>query len=186
MEYPTKTWEVWDSGFCHFAQIGEDIYGAQKKTDDGVICRELGVADENSYNKKGVFLTKRTPRHLYLFTRTHTENLDSISVWGALYALGTATGDITGNYVLFDAGNKKVPFTIQGPGADLLILNPGGGLVLPFVIGGEYPTLSANKMPYDAKSMSIALELSYTKDDPDFRLYNLILPRAVELKHNIT
>lgn len=182
-----RTWETWENGFYSYTIFNENIICAQR-LDNGVICEEIGVADEKAYNPAGAFITPRTAKEIYIFTRTRIPRLDAITVWGSVYALVTASGTIKGNYVLFDASNTKVPFNLVGQPAGLAILpaDGEGGLAMPIILTGQFPTANIETMPFDANSYSIAIELRQTQDDPDFRIYNIQLPKASAVFNNLT
>jgi hypothetical protein len=185
---PKRCWEVWEVGFCSYSLKGDSIYCAQTKGDTGVIASEFGVADESIYNSSGTFLTSRTAKQVYLYSGSRINRLDQETVWGTLYALATANGTITGNYVMFDKGMAKSEFTLTGHPTTLAILpaDGNGGLVMPIVLQATTPTGTVYPMPFDAKSSAIAIELSSTADDVDFRIYNLQIPRAKEIENNLT
>ncbi len=184
---PEKCWEVWDTGFFAYVIIGENICCLQRKN-DGVVALESGVSDNYIYNKTAAYLSTLTSKGFYLQTRTVLDRIDTISIWGSIYALATSSGPISGNFILFDAGNSKVPFTLTGTEAPVAVLPADGlgGLAMPFILTGEFPTSNIHTMPYDARSSYLAIEISQDYNDRNFRVYNIILPRRSEISHNLT
>ena len=183
-----RTWETWEVGFNYYTVIDGAMVMAQNKSAVGVVAEEFGVADELVYDSKGTFLANRTPKKVYLLSGSRLARLDQQTVWGALYALAIASGEVKGNYVLFDEGNTRIPFTLKTQASNLAILPAAGagGLVMPVVLQAQTPQHTVEPMPYNAKSSAIAIEIEQTADDNDFRIYNLQVPRAVEITDNMT
>jgi hypothetical protein len=116
-------------------------------------------------------------------------DLDTISVWGAVYGLATSSGEITGNIIIFDDNNTKYPFTVVGASAQLAILPSaasGLGLALPFIMGAITPRNTVVPMPFDCRGNCVAIEITQTENDTSFFVYKIQLPRIHREKNNIT
>jgi hypothetical protein len=185
-----QTWEVWENGFASMASYGGGWMGAQSYSTGGQVVKEVGVSDVYCYSRAGAFLdTSILMKQIYGLTRTAIDDLDSITVFGGVWALATSGGDIGGNVIIFDANNSKFPFNIPGVQASLAVLPSqasGLGLVLPFIMAPQYPIGSTSPMPFDARGNSVAIEFSQIADDTQFFLYKLQLPRAKQIKNNLT
>lgn len=185
---PKKTWECWENGFAGMCIYGGAWYGAQS-TATGQVVRESGASDINCFDRTGAFQTVKFVKQAYLLSRTVIDDLDAISVWGAVYALATAGGTINGNIILFDAQNSKYDFSIVGiaPTVALLPSQASGlGLALPFIMSPQYPVGTSNPMPFECRGNSVAIEISQVADDNDFFLYKVQLPRVKQIKNNMT
>ena len=188
---PRYTWECWENGFAGMAIVDENWYGLQNGNDgQAQIVKESGVSDLNCYSRTGTYLQTSLVKQLYIFSRMNIDNLDSITVWGTPYALATCTGTIAGNIVLFDLNYRKFSFSITGVNNSSPAILPsedsGLGLPLPFIMNPQYPLGSCDPISFEARSNSVAVELSYTVDDADFFLYKVQLPKAKQITSNIT
>jgi hypothetical protein len=187
---PKRTWERWENGWAMAALKGGTIYGAQSYAGGGQIVRDAGASDKYCYNRLGAFLSSEMfVKQVYILTRTVIDSLESITVWGQIYALATAGGVISANMIIFDVGNSKFPAEISGVAPTFAVLPPalsGGGIELPFVMAPQYPIGSTMPIPFDARGNSVAIELSQIADDESFFLYALQLPRAKKITNNLT
>ena len=185
-----KTWECWENGFSNQVTIGGTWYGAQSYSDGGQIVKEQGSNDIYCYARTGTFLaTEQLVKQVYILSRTIIDALDSITVWGSVYALATAGGSLSGNLIIFDDNNTKYPFLIKGVNSTTAVLPSeasGGGLILPFIMQPQFPIGTSSPMPFTCRGNSVAMEISQVEDDVNFFIYKIQLPRAKQIKHNLT
>lgn len=184
-----KTWECWETGFNGMAIVSGNFYGGQSVSDGAQIVRESGVSDINCYDRTGTFNTSIFVKQLYLFSKTLIDALDAELIGGPPYALATSGGTINGNLVFFDRDNARYPFTIIGISPAKAILpseSSGLGLELPFVMNPQYPMMTCDPVAFSARGNSVAVEISQVEDDPEFFIYKLQLPRAKEVRNNLT
>lgn len=189
-QYPLKTWECWENGFTYSIVSGGSFLGLQNGSSDAQIIQETGKVDVYCYDRTGTYQSSTAlVKQLYVLSRTFIPNLDSIYIWGSIYALATSSGIINGNIIVFDENNSKFPFEIQGVSSGLAILPSeadGGGLVMPFVLSPQYPVRSNIPGVFNCRSNSVAIEISQSENDEDFFLYKIQLPRAKQETSNIT
>ncbi len=185
-----KTWECWENGFSDMVIYNNQWLGMQSVSTGAQAVKESGVCDTQCYSRLAVWLgSSILIKQNYALTRTVIDDLDSITFWGPPYSLATANGTFEGNIIVFDAGNTKFPFSIQGLAATAAVLPSqasGEGLPLPFVMAPQYPINASDPVSFNCKGNSVAIELSYMSNDPEFFLYKLQLPRAKQVKHNLT
>jgi hypothetical protein len=177
-----KTWECWENGFASMITMGGEWYGAQSIFSGGQLVRETGVTDIYCYDRTGTFQPNIVIKQFYIMSRTIMDNLESITVWGAPYMLATNTGIITGNVIVFDNNNSKYSFSKAAIPQTANVLP----LILPFIMQPIFPIGSSDPISYEARGNSLAIELSYTTDDPDFYLYKVTFPKAKQITSNIT
>jgi hypothetical protein len=188
---PRYTWECWENGFAGMVIYNNTWYGMQNGNDDKAqIVKESGVSDLNCYSRTGAYLQTKFLKQFYIFTRMHIDNLETITVWGTPYGLATCSTGISGYIILFDLNYRKFSFTIAGINNQTTAILPseesGLGLVLPFIMLPQYPTGSCDPISFEARSNSVAIELSYQTDDEEFFLYKMQLPRAQQVTNNMT
>jgi hypothetical protein len=184
-----KTWECWETGFNAMAIVSNNFYGGQSVNDGAQVVRESGVSDVNCYDRTGTFNTVIFKKQIYLFSRTIIDALDAELIGGPPYALATSGGTINGSLVFFDRNNARYPFTIQGISPTKAILpseSSGLGLELPFIMNPQYPLMTCDPVAFAARGNSVAVEISQVEDDDEFFLYKLQLPRAKEVRNNLT
>jgi hypothetical protein len=182
-----KTWECWENGFDEMAIVDRVWYGAQS-VDAGQIVSEDGKADIDCYDRTGHFQNTKFLKQFYILSKTFIDDLDAITVWGTVYALANCATDITGNVIVLDNSYAKFPFTIKGVPAvgGVLPADGAGGLPLPFVMAPQYPVGSCDPISFECRGNSVTLELSQVADDSDFFIYKVQLPRAKQIKNNMT
>lgn len=184
-----KTWERWENGFHGMVQFEKQWYGAQSFAASGQIVSESGSVDIYCHERDGMFASVAFIKQLYVLYRTFIDDLDGITIWGAPYTLAQSGGIIEGQLIIFDAGNSKYSFEIRGSASTLAVLpseSSGDGLVLPFTMSPQYPIGTANPISFECRGNSVAVEISQLADDVEFFLYKLQLPRAKQIKHNLT
>jgi hypothetical protein len=183
-----KTWECWENGFCGMAIYGRTWYGVQNGSSGGQLVYEDRTRDINCFDRGGNWLTVMLKKQFYIASRTFVDDLDAIVVAGPPYSFATSSGTINGNIILFDVSNSKFPFTIVGvPATNAVLPADGyGGLALPFIMSPQYPVNSTDPVAFACRGNSLSLEISQIEDDPDFFLYKISLPRAKQIKHNLT
>lgn len=184
-----RTWEYWETGFSYMAILGSTWYGLQNSTSDAQIVRESGTADIYCYSRVNTYLSTKTPKRIYILTRTVIPGLKTISFWGSVYWYSTSSGTINGNILIYDEVNSKFSFETQNVIATEAVLPSaasGLGLALPFVMSAQYPINTCIPMPYDCRGNVVALELFQEEEDNSFFIYKLQLPRAKEVDNNMT
>jgi hypothetical protein len=184
-----KTWECWENGFSGMVVINNAWYGSQSYPDGAQIVSESGVSDINCYDRTGTFQTVLFKKQLYQLSKTVIDDLDAITVWGPVYALANSIGTITGNVIVFDLNYRKFAFSILGapPSTGVLPSDISGlGLPIPFVMNPQYPVGSCDPISFECRGNSVSIEISQIEDDIEFFLYKLQLPRAKQVKHNLT
>jgi hypothetical protein len=184
-----ETWECWENGFAGMVILNGAWYGFQNGAADAQIVSENSVVDLYCYDRTGAFLATEFLKQAYGLTRTFIDDLDAISVWGAVYTLATYGGIINGNVILFDAGNSKFPFSFTGIATKQAILPSeasGQGLEIPFTMNPQFPVSSNDPGVWDARGNSVAIEFSQTDKDESFFIYKIQLPRVKQIKNNLT
>lgn len=185
----SKTWEFWENGFCEYVIYGGAIFGTQSVESGnvgGMIVSESGVADNSCYAPNGTKISTLTAKQLYVLTRTHIDRLDAITIWGPIYTLATSSANISGNIIIFDANNTKIPFIFTGVNPTLATMTATVGLVIPFVMTGQYPQGGKSKTPINCRGNSVAIEITQTSTDDQLFIYSLQLPRAQQVLHDQT
>jgi hypothetical protein len=185
-----KTWECWENGFTYSIIFGGVILLLQNGASDAQVVQEVGKTDVYCYDRSGAFMASSAlVKQLYVLGRTVIPDLDSIYFWGAVYALATSSGTISGNVIIFDENNSKFPFEVIGVPSGLAILPSeasGEGLELPFILAPQYPIRTNEPGVFNCRGSCVSVEISQSADDENFFLYKLQLPRVRQEKSNIT
>jgi hypothetical protein len=184
-----KCWETWENGFAFQTILNGSWIGVQSRDTGGTIATEFGAADEACYNLAGAFVAARTAKQFYVLTRTHMDNLDSITLWGPVYYLATSSGPIYGNLLMLDQSNSKYPLQISGVQATTAVLPSqvsGLGLVLPFIMPAQLPRSGSVPMPFNCRGGCVALEISQTADDINFEIFALQMARAQQITNKMS
>ena len=184
-----KTWERWEGGFASMMILNNTFYGAQNGQDgQAQIVKENRTADINCYDRKGNFLQTTTNKQLYILSRTHVDALESVGIFGPIYALAMLNSIVYGNVILLDKNYDKFPFTLNPSPQTGGVLPPDGqgGLPIPFIMTPQQPLNTIDSISFEARSNAFSIELSQVADDPDFFLYKITLPRVKQITNNMT
>ena len=173
-------WEFVQGGFSHaIVTSSNQLIVAQFTSSAGVIAQETGTTDNLCLDETGAFVSKPTPRKIYVRTKTLITELAGSDTWKRIYTLATLSNACTMRLFIPDRFQYMTSFMFQATGgANPPILDSTPPLVLDdpaalFILPADNPLSMFDKMPINARGNAMYLELEQVAEDSKFFVFEI-------------